>query len=58
MVPSKSAHLGCYGHLNIVKEIMQKNSRTFVALRIFDALQGVQNGQDLNLGLEIEYNLG
>ena len=48
---SKSVHLGCYGHLDIVKKNMQKKAGLFVALRIFCAPQGAQNGQKSSFGL-------
>ena len=44
---SKSAHLGCYGHLDIMNKVMQKTSGLFVALRIFGALRGPKMAKNL-----------
>ena len=36
---SKSAHIGCYGHLDIMNKIMQESQHVFVAPRIFYAIK-------------------
>ena len=48
----KSAHLGCYGHLDIMNKSLLKTGELFVALRIFGALRGAQNGPKWQKKLE------
>ena len=43
----KSAHLGCYGHLDIMNISLLKTGELFVALRIFGALREVPKMENM-----------